>query len=301
MGIPKMADIVFDSQKEPLVDDSVLEDFQEKGFLIVRSLLTEEELKVLKDTVENDEAFQKYAYGRDDGRGRKAKVVLWNKAGTDITGRIASAKKVAGTMEKLLGDEVYHYHSKIIRKDANTGGSHIWHQDYGYWYNNGNIFPDMGTVWIAIDKAHKDNGCMQIIEGSHRMGRIDHVRVGGQNGADRSRMKEILKRQDPKFVEMKPGDAMFFHCNLLHYTDQNNSSDRRWAFLVSYNTKKNDLCLKPHHHAKYEKLHQIENKDVAGGDNIVDATKMEFFKLEEDISVKGLKTFLKTEKENEER
>jgi len=46
---------------------------------------------------------------------------------------------------------------------------------------------------------------------------------------------------------------------------------------------------------------QIENKDVAGGDNIVDATKMEFFKLEEDISVKGLKTFLKTEKENEER
>ena len=33
---------------------------------------------------------------------------------------------------QLLGDEVYHYHAKLIMKDANTGGAHIWHQDYGY-------------------------------------------------------------------------------------------------------------------------------------------------------------------------
>ena len=31
-----------------------------------------------------------------------------------------------------------------------------------YWYNNGNIFPNMGTVWIALDKTTKDNGCVQV-------------------------------------------------------------------------------------------------------------------------------------------
>ena len=37
-------------------------------------------------------------------------------------------------------------------KEAHTGGAHVWHQDYGYWYQNGNMLPEMGTVFIAIDK-----------------------------------------------------------------------------------------------------------------------------------------------------
>ena len=43
--------------------------------------------------------------------------------------------KVAGTMQNLLGgDEIYHYHSKLMMKEPKTGGAHIWHQDYGYIY-----------------------------------------------------------------------------------------------------------------------------------------------------------------------
>jgi len=32
---------------------------------------------------------------------------------------------------QLLGGEVYHYHSKVMMKDAQTGGKQLWHQDYG--------------------------------------------------------------------------------------------------------------------------------------------------------------------------
>ena len=42
------------------------------------------------------------------------------------------SQKVAGTMQTLLGGhEIYHYHSKLMMKDAKTGGAHVWHQDYG--------------------------------------------------------------------------------------------------------------------------------------------------------------------------
>ena len=35
-------------------------------------------------------------------------------------------------MQTLLGGhEIYHYHSKLMMKDAKTGGAHVWHQDYG--------------------------------------------------------------------------------------------------------------------------------------------------------------------------
>ena len=42
--------------------------------------------------------------------------------------------QVVGTLEQLLGGwELYHYHSKLMMKEAKTGGAHLWHQDYGYW------------------------------------------------------------------------------------------------------------------------------------------------------------------------
>ena len=37
-------------------------------------------------------------------------------------------------------------------KEAFTGGSFVWHQDYGYWYGNGNLTPDMGSIFMPIDE-----------------------------------------------------------------------------------------------------------------------------------------------------
>ncbi len=65
-------------------------------------------------------------------------------------------------VEQLLEDEVYHYHSKMILKDARTGGAWAWHQDYGYWYQNGCLFPDLASAMTAVDRATKLNGCMQV-------------------------------------------------------------------------------------------------------------------------------------------
>lgn len=62
----------------------------------------------------------------------------------------------------------------------------------------------------------KENGCLQVLKGSHRLGRIDHGLKGKQAGADKDRL-EMAKRAFPLVhVEMEPGDVLFFHCNLLH-------------------------------------------------------------------------------------
>jgi ectoine hydroxylase-related dioxygenase (phytanoyl-CoA dioxygenase family) len=50
-------------------------------------------------------------------------------------------------------------------------------------------------------------------------------------------MKEALKAFPLVYVEMEPGDALFFHCNLLHSSDQNNSDMRRWAMITSFNQR----------------------------------------------------------------
>ena len=54
---------------------------------------------------------------------------------------------------------------------------------------------------------------MQVIPYSQDLGRIDHVLTGDQAGADMSRVDEVLKRLPLEYVEMEPGDALFFHAN----------------------------------------------------------------------------------------
>ena len=57
------------------------------------------------------------------------------------------------------------------------------------------------------------------------------------------------------------GDALFFHCNLLHKSAVNNSPNRRWAFLIAYNRASNNPTVK-HHHPRYVKLEKVPRKGV---------------------------------------
>ena len=80
---------------------------------------------------------------------------------------------------EALGGEVYHYHSKLTMKRPGGGGRWEWHQDYGYWYQNGCLYPDMLSVAVALEPATRENGCMQLLAGSHKLGRLEHGRVAG--------------------------------------------------------------------------------------------------------------------------
>jgi len=53
------------------------------------------------------------------------------------------------------------------------------------------------------------------LQGSHKLGRVDHVRIGDQNGIDDNAMTHILQRFEVTHVELEPGDALFFHWYVL--------------------------------------------------------------------------------------
>ena len=173
----------------------------------------------------------------------------------------ARCRRMVDACEQILDDEVYHYHSKMIMKDAKVGGAWTWHQDYGYWYQNGVLFPDLVSVFIAVDPCTKENGCLQVIRGSHRLGRIDHVLTGQQAGADTGRVEEVLKRLPLVHVEMNPGDALFFHPNLLHRSDRNTSDHPRWSMICCYNARHNDP-FKEAHHPRYTPLTKVDDRMI---------------------------------------
>jgi len=234
-------------------------DFARDGYVFVRQLFDAEEIGLLREAIEQDPAIRANFYERRDGGGLATKIALWNHPGDSAYGLAARSRRVVDTMEELLGGEVYHYHSKLTAKDPHEGGAWEWHQDYGYWYHNGCLLPDMGSVMVALDRCTRDNGCLQVLRGSHKCGRIEHgVLPGEQIGADMERVQELLKRMELVYAEMEPGDGLFFHANTLHRSDQNRSDHRRWTLLCCYNTARNDPC-KAHGHPGYTPLQKVED------------------------------------------
>jgi len=246
--------------KGPL-NDQQLREYEANGFVLARKMFDEEETGLLRRAAKEDRELDQHSFGSADGEGGQVRLSLWNHPGDSLYGMFARCESIVNSMEKLLGGEVYHYHSKMIMKEARVGGAWAWHQDYGYWYQNGVLAPLLSSASIAVDPATRENGCLQVIRGSHHLGRVDHVLTGEQAGADQERVCEVLKRMELVYVEMEPGDTLFFHCNLLHRSDQNHSEKPRWSMICCYNAARNDP-YKESHHPRYTPLHKVPDSAI---------------------------------------
>lgn len=241
--------------------DAEIRAYQDAGYVLVRELFDRDEIDLLRRAAKEDHDLDRHAFGRADGEGGQVRLSLWNHPGEGIYGTFACCRSLVDSAEAILGGEVYHYHSKMIMKDPKIGGAWAWHQDYGYWYQNGVLFPLLTSAMVAVDPATRRNGCLQVLEGSHHCGRLSHVLTGDQAGADRERVAELLKRLPLVHCEMEPGDTLFFHANLLHRSDQNQSEDPRWAMICCYNAARNDP-YKDSHHPRYTPLQKVPDSRI---------------------------------------
>jgi ectoine hydroxylase-related dioxygenase (phytanoyl-CoA dioxygenase family) len=219
-----------------------IEAYRRDGFLLIRNFCSRQEIKRLMDVALEDKAMTTNAIEVDDKSGKKSKLSLWYKPGSDVFGYLTRSEKMVRTVGQLLGtrEMVCHFHSKLMQKEPRVGGAWEWHQDYGYWYKNQFMFPDeLISAMTALTQANKENGCLQVIKGSHKLGRVNHGFSGEQVGADMVMVENALKTMELVYCEIEPGDALFFHSNLLHRSEANLSANSRWSIISCYSTQSN--------------------------------------------------------------
>ena len=219
-----------------------IEQYNQDGYLIIKGFLNSEEVGKLYQIAIDDKAMSNNAINVNDSTGKRSKLSLWYKPGNDIYGLLTRSESLINSVNKLLDGsaEVCHFHSKLMQKEPKVGGAWEWHQDYGYWYKNEFLLPDqMMSVMVAITEANKSNGCLQVIKGSHKMGRVEHGFAGEQVGASQRYVDLALKTMDLIYVELEAGDVLFFHSNLLHRSEANLSDRPRWSMISCYNRASN--------------------------------------------------------------
>jgi ectoine hydroxylase-related dioxygenase (phytanoyl-CoA dioxygenase family) len=219
--------------------------FNKDGFIIIKNFCADLEIKRLQSEALN------------------GRIQLENEGVlTDLT----HSEKVVTTIAQLLqsNSPVCHIQAKFIEKLPNYAGSWAWHQDYAWWYMNGLLFPDqIMNFAVALTPSNKETGCSQLIKGSHKLGRLDHG-FGDSNktlGADSNMVNYALESLELVNIELAPGDAIFFHSNLLHRCEPNLSDSSSW-FIVSTYASQENLATNDTLSAWHQPIEVISNEEI---------------------------------------
>jgi len=224
------------------VDDAALVRYAEEGYLAIENAFDAEEVQGALDGMDD------LVMGR---RGGFTGIVFENKARdllptlplenrldavrkfgwfVDYEPRLhalAHHPKLLAMISRILGDTPFLFQDMALIKPPKIGREKPWHQDHAYF-----DLP-LGTrvvgVWIALDEATVENGCMRVLPGQHRAGPRLHFQRRDWQICD----KEMTDIQ-PIAVPLRPGGLMLFDGLLPHGTPTNHSPKRRRAVQFHY-------------------------------------------------------------------
>ena len=136
-------------------------------------------------------------------------------------------------VEQLIGPNFALWNSSFFAKPAINGHATPWHQDGQYWP----IRPlATCTVWLAIDDATIENGCLRFIKGSHIDQKLKAHNIN--NGKNLTLNQELVKEEydEKKAVNLilKRGQISLHDVYLVHGSEANNSPKARRAITMRF-------------------------------------------------------------------
>jgi phytanoyl-CoA hydroxylase len=154
-------------------------------------------------------------------------------------------------LRDAMADEPLLFQSMALLKPPGIGSEKPWHQDCAYF----DVPPDCGVigVWIALDPATIENGCMHVLPGSHRPGPRLHWQRRDWQICDAE-----VTRDGQVAVPLEPGGALLFSGLLHHGTPPNRSDQPRRALQYHYQPRRTKAISR----AERLAIYGSEGKDV---------------------------------------
>lgn len=220
-----------------------LKQFEEDGYLFFPGLFSAQEIQVLLAEIsslaarETDESLKE--------KSGAARQLYNSHRNSRAFKALCGHPRMLTGVEQILGNSVYVWHSKINVKEAFEGTVWLWHQDYGYWFHDG-VDPKLVSCMVYLDEATDQNGCLMVIPGSHKLGRLEHLPDEVTTSYKQwtipiPKMKEITRDREIVSLTGKPGSVLMFHCNLIHGSNHNMTPKSRKSVIFAYN----DIANKP--------------------------------------------------------
>lgn len=169
--------------------------------------------------------------------------------------------EVADLVEPIVGPNIALFSSHFISKDPYTGRATPWHEDSAFWKGRFDGYENIVTVWLAIDRSSRENGCMRVIPGTHTNGFSEYEGVDSRSNTFGSQIKNL---DDSKAVdfELEPGECSLHDARIIHGAGPNRSPDRRCGYTMRY--LPTSLRLVPENNPKNWRMWLVRGRDLAG-------------------------------------
>jgi len=141
--------------------------------------------------------------------------------------------EVLDLVEPITGPDIVLFSSHFICKDPYTGRATPWHEDSAFFEGRMSAYDKIVTVWLALDRTTRENGCMRVIPGSHANGFSEYVTVDySENtfGAQITRVDE----SKAVYFELEPQECSLHDGRIIHGATPNTSPFRRCGYTMRY-------------------------------------------------------------------
>jgi ectoine hydroxylase-related dioxygenase (phytanoyl-CoA dioxygenase family) len=230
--------------------------FARDGFLALPRLTDDEELARLRAAHERLHAARagrergdQFDLGGSDEDGREARL-------PQLLSPSSSAPELLDTRYRancralalqLLGGpdaELELSCEHAILKPARHGTVTPWHQDEAYWRMPNHDARGV-AVWMPLQDATIENGCLWYIPGSHRGPILEHRPIGGD---PRVQGLETLHADAScaMSVPLRAGEAVVHHIRSLHYAGPNRTERPRYAYTFAFHRPSVERVGEPH-------------------------------------------------------
>tara|TARA_B100001057_G_scaffold491184_1_gene580912 strand:- start:1063 stop:1917 length:855 start_codon:yes stop_codon:yes gene_type:complete len=240
----KMKEINFTEKKF----QKIIKDFNLKGYAKIGKIMTsrynKELLKRVEDLMMGKITYKNMFFKLDDPKGNYFKIKHEDVKNEIFSGpserykkikdleydpkflRLMQSKIIRKISKELIGKEASSMRAMILNKSYINSSILPFHQDVSE--NWAMSSKPTFTLWLSLNGANKKNGCLKVVEGSHRFGVIGN----GNNLFDKKLKKRFLIKNKIKYLNCKPGEAFIFSNYTLHGSDKNLTKRNRVAFTL---------------------------------------------------------------------
>lgn len=225
------------------VTDKDVATFHERGYLVIHDAFTAEEVEngrsglidLINGVLPNfnriqyeNEMLSQLEQLTDETRQDAVRKLFYFVEYEQRCRALAYHPSLLNVVQRLIGEkQVEMFQDMALIKPPHIGREKPWHQDMAYF--NLPLSATIVGVWIALDEATPENGCMMVIPGSHKNGAAIHFKKRDWQICD----TDILN-DGAVAIPLKPGSCLLFHGLIHHGTPANRSAKRRRAMQFHY-------------------------------------------------------------------
>jgi hypothetical protein len=140
---------------------------------------------------------------------------------------------VLDLVEPLIGPNIGLFSSHFICKDPYTGRATPWHEDSAFWKSRFDRYDKITTVWLALDRSTRLNGCMRVLPGTHHNGFSEYTGADPKYNTFPEQIKEVDTSAAVDF-ELERGQASLHDSRIIHGAEANTSPHRRCGYTMRY-------------------------------------------------------------------